>query len=116
MHDYRTECQTVKLLHEVDATKLGSVVAEMRQLGAPRVRAVWDDANAIWHAAEGTHRLTAAAQLGLIPTIVEISWEDAADLLNAESGSDWTGEALLDASTRGSDWARFPEPLEFTEP
>lgn len=104
---------TIKLLHRVDPAKLASVTDEMRALGAPTIRAVWDDANGIWHAAEGTHRLTAARQLGLAPALTEVSWDAAADLLNAESGSCWTGEELREACIgRGQVFLDFASDLE----
>lgn len=53
---------------------LERVIAEMRRRGAPVIRASWDDAAGVWHAHEGTHRLRAAAHLGLAPVLVPVPW------------------------------------------
>lgn len=106
------ESRTIKLLHSVDTEKLARVVEEMRTLGAPEIRVVWDDMNGIWHAADGTHRLTAAHKLGLTPVLTEITWGEAADLLNEESGSCWTGEELeSDCKDKGRVFLTFPDDL-----
>ncbi len=91
-------------------------MTEMATLGAPVIRAVWDEGNGVWHAVEGTHRLAAAARRGLVPSIVEVSWDEAAELLNSESGSCWTGDELDEACHRvergGGHWLKFADPLE----
>lgn len=53
---------------------LEHVIAEMRQRGAPVLRAHYDREAGIWHAREGTHRLRAAKALGLTPVLVPVPW------------------------------------------
>lgn len=60
-------------MHGTDADKLDSVIAEMRVLGAPTIRYV--DVAGTAYAVEGTHRLAAAAALGLVPELVELPYE-----------------------------------------
>ncbi|HSX62243.1 MAG TPA: hypothetical protein VLF18_18830 [Tahibacter sp.] len=58
----------VRALHEPDPTHLARVVAEMQQMGPPTIEAI--DCGTYLAALEGSHRLAAAAQLGLMPTFV----------------------------------------------
>jgi hypothetical protein len=53
---------------------LDHVVVEMRRRGAPKIRAFYDAEVGVWHAREGTHRLRAAAVLGLLPELVSVPW------------------------------------------
>lgn len=75
---------TIEALHKADADHLAEVIAEMRTLGAPTIRAYWDGDG--WQAIEGVHRLHAAAALGLRPILVEVRRED---LLSGLEGIDW---------------------------
>jgi hypothetical protein len=53
------------------------VLAEMRERGAPVIRAWWNgDA---WIALEGSHRLAAAHELGLTPEIVPMAEHERID-------------------------------------
>jgi hypothetical protein len=63
--------------HATDPAKLAAVIAEMRTLGAPTIRAVWT--GDYWLAIEGSHRLAAAHALGLTPEIDEIATTDEID-------------------------------------
>lgn len=105
----------VILFHEhSDADKLASVIAEMRVLGAPEIRAYWSDTDREWYAMEGSHRLRAAHALGLTPRLVpvpldaEISEETGYDTQDATTPADvierlgWGGIALdYDPPARG---------------
>lgn len=51
---------------------LEHVIAEMRRLGPPRLRAHFD--GEVWHAQEGTHRLRAAKALGVAPVLIPVPW------------------------------------------
>ena len=59
---------------------LEAVIAEMRELGAPTVRAIWVGVHGLWLAVEGSHRLAAAAELGLTPTIDPVAAETEENL------------------------------------
>lgn len=84
---------------------LDRVVAQMRDMGAPVIRAAWDPTNEHWVAVEGCHRVRAAKVLGLIPTIVEIPADDTrvsaidtgsdCDMTVAELVSDVSGTAVI---------------------
>lgn len=83
---------TVYAIHAPDADKLAEVVSEMRTLGAPTIRVV--DCGDYLQALEGSHRLAAAAQLGLTPNF-EVYGQD--DLI-AASTLDWSDNLNVDES------------------
>lgn len=63
--------------NEVNPAHLEDVIADMRSLGAPTLRAV----ETAWGlvAIEGSHRLAAAEKLGLTPEIFTIDPDDQVD-------------------------------------
>jgi len=63
--------------HAPEKAKLAEVVAQMQVIGAPAIHAVWQGDH--YKALEGSHRLAAAAQLGLPVTIVEMAEGDYYD-------------------------------------
>lgn len=83
---------TVYAIHAPEPGKLTEVVNEMRKLGAPTIRVV--DCGDYLQALEGSHRLAAAAQLGLIPNF-EIYEQD--DLIAAAT-LDWSDNLNVDES------------------
>jgi hypothetical protein len=62
------------------------VLAAMRQLGSPAIRAIWHGAYG-WLAIEGSHRIAAARELGLPVAIVDVAGETTIehDLQDIES-------------------------------
>ena len=95
------------LLHEYyNEEHLEAVKAEMAKLGAPVIRAIYDDCNDIYIALEGSHRIRAAKALGLTPIIDEVDYNDVCDLsvkdpaLNLDLDNDWTVEELVNDSIR----------------
>jgi len=74
---------TIYAIHAPEASKLETVTAEMRVLGAPTIRAI--DCGDHLMALEGSHRLAAAAALGLTPTFAVIEQDEEIDI----SGYDW---------------------------
>ncbi|MFM7011394.1 MAG: hypothetical protein ACKO0Z_19050 [Betaproteobacteria bacterium] len=68
---------TIIAPHNTESAKLASVIAEMQVLGAPTIKAV--DCGDYWLALEGSHRIAAAQQLGLIPTIDAYSYSDTVE-------------------------------------
>lgn len=57
--------------HKPSADHLAAVKAEMATLGAPKIRCV-DLGDGTFRALEGSHRLAAAAEIGLTPEIEEM--------------------------------------------
>lgn len=53
---------------------LEHVAAQMRELGAPRLRGYHDATSGCWLLMEGTHRIRAAKQLGLTPVLISVPW------------------------------------------
>ena len=67
----------IALLHKhFDQAHLDVVMAEMKTLGAPTIKAVWMECHGVWAALEGCHRLRAAHALGLTPEIEEVEYSD----------------------------------------
>lgn len=60
------------------------VAAQMRRLGAPRLRGYHDEATGCWLLAEGTHRIRAAYHLGLAPVLIPVPWWRSAASLERE--------------------------------
>ena len=77
------------LLHNhYDADHLAEVVAQMRTLGAPKIKAVWVECYGAWVALEGCHRIRAARELGIVPEIDDIEYDEDRDLTCPDLGLD----------------------------
>lgn len=74
---------TAYAIHAPEDEKLEAVIAEMRVLGAPTIRAI--DCGDHLMALEGSHRLAAAAALDLEPIFEIIDQGEEIDI----SGYDW---------------------------
>src|SRR5690554_4562897 len=88
-----------------DAAHLETVKAEMETLGAPTIKAVWMENYGAWVALEGSHRIRAAAALGLVPEIDEVEWSDTATTDDVVPGSyedAWTIEQICDDAHRNT--------------
>lgn len=64
----------VYAIHAPEADKLANVIEQMRTLGAPTIRVV--DCGDFMMALEGSHRLAAAAELGIEP-VLDVYEQDA---------------------------------------
>jgi len=72
---------TIALVHDhYDQKHLDVVKAEMLIWGAPVIKAVWMECYQMYAALEGCHRIRAAYDLGLTPTIAEFDYDDVCDL------------------------------------
>jgi hypothetical protein len=68
---------TIALVHDhFDDAHLDDVIAEMKTLGAPTIKAVWMECYDRYQALEGCHRIRAAKALGLVPSIEEVEYSD----------------------------------------
>jgi hypothetical protein len=65
---------TIVTMNQTDENHLAKVKAEMQELGAPTIRAIYD--GEIYWAIEGSHRLVAAHELGIEPQIIDIEYSD----------------------------------------
>jgi hypothetical protein len=74
---------TIYAIHAPFADHLEAVKAEMEALGAPTIRVV--DCGDYYMALEGSHRLAAAAALGLTPELIVFKQGDTLDI----SQFDW---------------------------
>lgn len=85
-------------LHQIDPTHLEEVLNCMKNLGSPKIHAVWVDAINSWVALEGTHRLHAAAILGLSVNIIDIEYSELPirDLDWADLDNDYTVSEIVD--------------------
>lgn len=77
--------KTLYAINHPDADHLKVVKSEMEKLGAPEIRVV--ECIDYYVAIEGSHRLAAAAALGLTPTFIVIEQDETIDL--ATTDFDW---------------------------
>lgn len=86
-------------IHRPEAGKLAEVVAQMQALGAPTIRVV--NCGDYYMALEGSHRLAAAAELGLEPVLEIYEQEDMIDVTAYDwyDGANWaaSGETTYPA-------------------
>jgi hypothetical protein len=96
---------TLYTIHATDADHLAEVTAEMRVLGAPTVRVV--DCGDHYMALEGTHRLHAAADLGLAPNLIVLAQDDlvAADSLDWDYRGLWVAASYTAGELAGEVFA-----------
>lgn len=74
---------TVYAIHAPEPKHLAKVINDMRKLGAPTIKVV--DCGDYLFALEGSHRLAAAAKLGLAPNFDVIGQDDEIQI----DGFDW---------------------------
>lgn len=74
---------TIYAIHQPNADKLQAVIAEMLTLGAPTIEVV--DCGDYFQALEGSHRLAAAAELGIEPILTIHAQDEMLDI----SRFDW---------------------------
>jgi len=74
---------TVYAIHAPESDKLAAVIADMDVMGAPRIRVI--NCGDYYMAVEGSHRLAAAAALGIDPIFEIINQDEEIDI----SGFDW---------------------------
>ena len=91
----------IKTINYCDPTHLAEVMAEMEALGAPVIRVI--DCGDRYCAIEGSHRLTAARELGLTPEIEIIEDGVVPEDVQGFEGGDW--DALCE-------WATDPRDCE----
>lgn len=71
----------VALIHsQYDEGHLEAVKADMIKMGAPIIKAVWMDHLDCYAALEGCHRIRAAKELGIVPVIDAIDYDDVCDV------------------------------------
>lgn len=96
----------IALMHaHYDADHLATVKAQMATLGAPTIKAVWMECHGHWAALEGSHRIRAAADLGLVPVIEEIEYSEDVTLedLGCDDASEgYTVAEIADDSHRST--------------
>ena len=68
--------QDIIAINGIDEKHLKKVVAKMRKLGAPVIKAVWAPQYNAWVALEGSHRIAAANKLGLPITIEPVEYSN----------------------------------------
>lgn len=78
---------------QYSAEHLAKVTTEMAERGSPTIKAIWVEAYNAWVAIEGTHRLRAAAALGLPVMIDAVEYDaDKTTLDVGLSADDWGGD------------------------
>ena len=77
---------TIITMHKVNENHLARVTSEMKTLGTPTVRAIWD--GEVYYAVEGTHRLMAAYNLGLEPIIEHVEYSDETIIIELDGSEE----------------------------
>lgn len=96
-------------INRPDPAHLAAVIADMRRLGVPTLRAVRDETQGIILALEGSHRLAAAAALGLTPKLDILSPDTL--ITCAELGYDDSGWFDGEAVPLGDIRDRIADPM-----
>lgn len=102
---------TVYTVHQIDPEHLARVRDEMRKLGAPTIRVV--DCVDYWQALEGTHRLHAAAELGLRPNFIVLAQNDLVDADSLDWQDLWSGEQYTAGELAGEAYSESSQMLRF---
>ena len=90
---------TICLLNKTDPTHLASVKSEMKMLGSPTIKAIADHDSGQYLACEGSHRITAAIELGLTINLELVYASDdiyLCDDLGIEDGDYMTTQDVQD--------------------
>jgi len=74
------------LLNETEDEHLEEVKTEMAELGSPKIHAVNAPQWGAWVALEGSHRITAASELGIEIEIIEVEYSE--DVYLSDFGAD----------------------------
>jgi len=87
-------------INEVNKNHLAEVKKEMEKLGSPVIKAVAAPQWGAWVAIEGSHRVAAAAQLGLPVIIEEVEYSETAMLSDYGCGDedDYTIADIVDSA------------------
>jgi len=92
-------------MNTAEPEKLEAVKASMESMGAPTIKAVWLEGYNAWMALEGSHRLVAAKELGLVPEIEEVEFDADVRLSDLEckdfAGDDYSIEELAEYVAEG---------------
>lgn len=85
----------IALVHmEYRYDHLQKVKAEMQELGAPEIRAIWVTEKGMWAALEGCHRTRAARELGLTPTIKEVEYVPGMSWFDCGMGAEYVAAEI----------------------
>ena|ERR1700691_645054 len=87
---------TIVAINQPDNDHLQAVIADMRLLGAPVIRAVKDESCGVICALEGSHRLAACKALGIDPIIVLLDDDTVINLEDFGFGNDLTSICIAD--------------------
>jgi hypothetical protein len=66
----------IAIPNKTNKEHLEDVKTEMAEKGAPIIKAVYMGCWDMYVALEGSHRVTAAKELGLVPEIIEVEYSD----------------------------------------
>lgn len=95
---------TIVLLHShYDESHLEEVKTEMKSLGSPKIKGIWDEARSMWIALEGCHRIRAAKDLGLEPEMIDVGEYDDDGYIDYDALSEKRINELTDESNLQDD-------------
>ena len=85
----------IALIHtDYRQSHLEGVIAQMKYLGPPVIRAIWCEERQFWIALEGCHRCRAAAILGLDPIIQPVEYRDGMTWSDVGMAYDYVAGAI----------------------
>lgn len=87
---------TIRIIDVVNADRLAEVKQEMAVLGAPHIRVV--DIGEEYFALEGSHRLTAARDLGIYPILTILEHDEEIDCEQFDWWDFFRGSSELDGA------------------
>lgn len=98
------------LVNQIDPARLETVKAEMAELGAPTIRAIDGGDHLI--AIEGSHRLQAAADLGLAVNIQILDEDGEIDLDTLDwDDNNWFDDRIVPVAEFIAGFTREPFPM-----
>lgn len=99
----------IATINAIDADHLEAVKAQMLELGAPEIRCVRDEAQGIFVALEGSHRLAAAHELGIVPVLKVLEGDEM--ILCDDIGYDDCGYFEGEPASAGEIAERIGSPM-----
>lgn len=107
--------QTVYAIHGACEEKLAGVIEEMKTLGAPTIRVI--NCGDYYMALEGSHRLAAAAALGLTPDLTVYEQDDEIEITGFDwyEPANWAGTVYPAGEVAGELYSVQAVPYSFRE-
>lgn len=90
----KSEHISIVAVNATDEEHLECVTRQMVSLGVPAIRAIWSETYGLWFAIEGSHRLAAAHNLGLVPEVIDVTGESIVTQKDGDDEVSMTAEEV----------------------